>query len=78
MHFSKRSSKIHNTTVSAAATPAGSRRTSMIGDHDITPRITKVHHNHSASVDLQQIRDEMMQICMSKAIVVHPSQPFVL
>ncbi|KAG0198789.1 hypothetical protein BGX28_007811 [Mortierella sp. GBA30] len=67
-YSSKRASKINNNTSSASAvsTPAGSRRTSM---HDSASRPAKTE---------QQIRDELMQIVMSKCILVHPSQPFVL
>ncbi|KAF9194679.1 hypothetical protein BGZ51_008610 [Haplosporangium sp. Z 767] len=59
-------SKDINTTASATNTPAGSRRASM---HDSSARPIKTD---------QQIRNELMQIMMTKCILVHPSQPFVL
>ncbi|KAG0266599.1 hypothetical protein BG011_001788 [Mortierella polycephala] len=65
MQSSKYTSKNTNATASAANTPAGSRRASM---HDNSARVAKTD---------QQIRDEVMQIMMTKCILVHPSQPFV-
>ncbi|KAF9309967.1 hypothetical protein BG003_009073 [Podila horticola] len=60
----KRSTKI--TTASAAASPMSSPRNSTSGDRP------------ARMAQLQQIRDDMMTIDMSKAISVCPSQPFGL
>ncbi|KAF8930430.1 hypothetical protein BGZ58_008248 [Dissophora ornata] len=56
----------NNPWASVTSTPSISRRNST---HDNRARLVKSD---------KQIRDEMMQIVMSKCILVHPSQPFVL
>ncbi|KAF9281869.1 hypothetical protein BGZ88_011336 [Linnemannia elongata] len=58
-------------TASASHTPSGSRRNSF----NFGPRPTSVSGAHKT---LQEIRDEMMTIMMSKGMFTSPSQPFVL
>ncbi|KAG9072499.1 hypothetical protein KI688_000270 [Linnemannia hyalina] len=65
----KITSKTTTATTSASNTPSGSRRNSLT----FGSRPTSVAHK-----TLQEIRDEMMTIMMSKGMFTSPSQPFVL
>ncbi|KAF9127618.1 hypothetical protein BGX30_014718 [Mortierella sp. GBA39] len=67
----KITSKTATATTSASNTPSGSRRNSLA----FGSRPTSVSGAHKT---LQEIRDEMMTIMMSKGMFTSPSQPFVL
>ncbi|KAF9920180.1 hypothetical protein FBU30_010034 [Linnemannia zychae] len=71
--FKFSSSKLISSTTSASNTPSGSRRNSTDMGHAIDSRTASI-----ANKSLQQIRDEMMTIMMSKGMFTSPSQPFVL
>ncbi|KAG0283134.1 hypothetical protein BGZ96_012484 [Linnemannia gamsii] len=72
MSSTKIISKTASATGSAYNTPSGSRRNSLT----FGSRPTSVSGaNHKS---LQEIRDEMMTIMMSKGMFTSPSQPFAL